>query len=421
MRMPIAMSPAFSEQFSHFLSPSDEDTAAAIKTGFIVLDTNVLLSAYRFAPNAREELLSAIERIGDRVWVPHQVGLEFHKNRYEVVADYAAAYRAVLDALADHRRKFEPEIDQKIRFMAGRTGLNEDKRNHLLQLVTEGLESITDAVEELQSLHGLDGGLSNDKILERVQSILDGKIGVPLEPGEHAEAILEAKRRIASQEPPGFKDAKKLNPEGDYLVWIQTLKEARRRNSDWLVLVTGDVKEDWFLRQGNRTIAARPELTAEARRFADTRLILMQTQTFLHHAKNHLALSVSADTLRQAGRIASPDTVLLKRLEDQYVVAVNDRERHESDLVNAERLLDVLKSRFAELLEDYRQTRLIIDNTGTAERSAALERRAQQVDRVQSEVSDAQDRYYAARASLADSDRELSRLFGEISRLQDGA
>ena len=76
----------FSEQFREYLLPDEAEVRSAVATAMIVLDTNVLLSAYRFAPTAREELLAAIEQLGDRVWVPHQVGLEFHRNRYSVIA-----------------------------------------------------------------------------------------------------------------------------------------------------------------------------------------------------------------------------------------------------------------------------------------------------------------------------------------------
>jgi len=38
--------------------------------------TNVMLAAQRFARRARDELFGALEKLGDRLWIPHQVALE---------------------------------------------------------------------------------------------------------------------------------------------------------------------------------------------------------------------------------------------------------------------------------------------------------------------------------------------------------
>lgn len=57
----------FSSEFRHYLIPGDDQIKSGIISGMVVLDANVLLSAYRFAPAARNELLSALEKVGDRI------------------------------------------------------------------------------------------------------------------------------------------------------------------------------------------------------------------------------------------------------------------------------------------------------------------------------------------------------------------
>ncbi|MFI5912849.1 PIN-like domain-containing protein [Dactylosporangium sp. NPDC051541] len=269
----------FSDQFGHYLPPADTDIATALRTGLVALDSNVLLSAYRFAPDARAVLFAAIECLGDRGFVPHQAALEFHANRFTVSADHAAAYEQVLDTVADYRDLLEPDLLGRIRYLAFRTGLDPAARDALQDLVTDALTPLATAVEGLRSRHGL---ADDDAILHRFQTLLDGRVGAALPDDELAAAQAEARRRVAAGLPPGYMDAEKANPEGDYLIWLQVLDEARRRAAPWVVFVTGDLKEDWwFVRDGGRVACARPELTAEAAAVAGARLVMLTTQAFV--------------------------------------------------------------------------------------------------------------------------------------------
>ncbi len=402
------MCAAFSEQYSHFLMPKGSDIADAIKTGLVVFDANVLLSAYRFAPTARDQLFLAIERLADRAWIPHQVGLEFHRNRYEVIADYAAAYKAVLDAVTEHQKKVGPDLDQKVRFMSRRTGLTSSESDRLLSLVADSLPAITQAVEELRDQHGLTQSFSEDPVLERFQAVLDGKVGPPLSTQEEAQAITEAKRRVSEQIPPGYRDAKKVRPEGDYLVWLQTLKEAKSRNAKWLVFVTGDVKEDWFLREGNRTIAARPELTTEARSFANSGLILMETQTFLFHAKDHLSLSVSADTLQQAGRIVEAvEDERAQFIDHLYIDVLTKRAAALERVSQVYSQMNMIQIRSAEVGRELASIEDFISKTGTTKGGDAVIRKQMEFRELASKLNALHREYELAVTTLQDTEAQL--------------
>jgi len=80
------------DQFAHFYTPDDDTIATAMKTGLVVPDANVLLNFYRFQRTARDELFDALEKLGDRLWIPHQVGLEFHQTRLVVMAEQDAYF-----------------------------------------------------------------------------------------------------------------------------------------------------------------------------------------------------------------------------------------------------------------------------------------------------------------------------------------
>jgi hypothetical protein len=83
-------------------------------------------------------------------------------------------------------------------------------------------------------------------VLSRFQELLDGETRDPLSEEESRDAIAEAKRRIGQLIPPGYRDAKKQEPCGDYFIWKQTLLEVARREIRYFVFVTSDNKEDWY-------------------------------------------------------------------------------------------------------------------------------------------------------------------------------
>lgn len=53
------------------------------KDGLIVFDTNVLLSLYRRPIDVRNDILNVLKGLKERVWLPQQVGFEFHEHRLE--------------------------------------------------------------------------------------------------------------------------------------------------------------------------------------------------------------------------------------------------------------------------------------------------------------------------------------------------
>ncbi|MFE9870268.1 PIN-like domain-containing protein [Micromonospora sp. NPDC005686] len=291
-----------SDGFEHYLVPDAEAIKLAITKGLVVLDSNVLLELYRFAAPARTELFEVLERIGERLWIPHQVRLEFHRNRLKVMSSQEESYQEVLKTI-DEVRQSQSTVVSRIRELAKRVLLPKEERDELLQLVSRGLDDAERVMTELRSAHGSPGGFAEDPILQRLQRLFAGRVGEPLDPGELAAAREEALRRVEVQEPPGYKDGGKDDPTGDYLVWYQTLKEAAMRKLP-LLFVTRDAKEDWFLRLKGQTICGHPSLIAEAQDVAGVPAIIMQTQSLLHHARSFLETDVSEETIRTAENAA---------------------------------------------------------------------------------------------------------------------
>ncbi|OKI42292.1 hypothetical protein A6A27_13325 [Micromonospora sp. CB01531] len=98
-------------------------------------------------------------------------------------------------------------------------------------------------------------------------------------------------------------------------MWVQTLDEVSRQQPKYVVFVTADTKDDWYLRVKGKTIIGRPELADECSEKSGARLVVMPTKSFLRYAREHLDADVSAETLQQAAKVAAqPEYAVPKKL-----------------------------------------------------------------------------------------------------------
>jgi surface antigen len=67
---------------------------------------------------------------------------------------------------------------------------------------------------------------SKDPVLTELEGILQGRVGVPMDEAEYQKALAEAKVRAETKRPPGYMDARKNTPGGDYLTWAEVLEGA---------------------------------------------------------------------------------------------------------------------------------------------------------------------------------------------------
>lgn len=286
--------------FEGYRTPSEDDNAAALKHGLVVVDTNVLLNLYRYSDQTRTDLLAVLRVIGPRLWVPHQVVAEFWRNRGDVLLDPRETQKTA--------KAFEAQLEsalQTLRTWANRVSLSNSKREQLETSLKAAFTLTINGVQELEdddNQESLDTNL--DPVVSALADCLATCVGEPLSDEEFKTAKEEGLRRIANKEPPGYSDATK-NPDhaiGDYLVWRQLLKEASVRKVD-VVLVTGDVKEDWWRKEHNQIRGPRPELVQELKRHAGVRLFMVRPEGLLLRARSVLSLDVKNESLKDVERV----------------------------------------------------------------------------------------------------------------------
>lgn len=73
------------EHFPGYYRPTDAELRELFATCIFAFDANVLLNLYRYSQVTETALLQALGKLGDRVWLPHQAGLDFQKNKAAVI------------------------------------------------------------------------------------------------------------------------------------------------------------------------------------------------------------------------------------------------------------------------------------------------------------------------------------------------
>ncbi|MER6466796.1 PIN-like domain-containing protein [Streptomyces sp. NPDC001228] len=302
--------------FSEYYSPTDEEYRAILTTGTIVLDANVLLAPYKLGADARKQTFSILESLRERIWIPYQAGWEFFENRPNVIAGEDKVYQGLLKPLTDAIAKLENHFDT----LKGHPVVTDEERVRIMR-------HVEDAVSSVQRLSGgrdgrLEDALQFDPVLQQWEVILAGRLGD--QPSDETVADREemAEKRYASKIPPGHLDSEKeSNKYGDALLWLDLLEKVRA-NPGPVLMITNDVKEDWYRRQSGRTIGPRVELVREMATVGG-KYYQQRLAAFLQRAAQIVDKRVSAESLEAISRTSEGvGQTLLNRLVHEIGIAV---------------------------------------------------------------------------------------------------
>jgi hypothetical protein len=140
----------------------------------------------------------------------------------------------------------------------------------------------------------------SDPVLRSLDRILAGKIGIPFNEAESNDAQREGERRIEEKLPPGYKDRKKGddNATGDYKLWLQLLKEAGSRQVGSVVLITGDVKDDWWRKEAGEFRGPRVELVEEMLQHSGAMLYFLRPTQLLGYSRELFDIKVRPGSVK---------------------------------------------------------------------------------------------------------------------------
>jgi len=266
-------------QFSGYFTPTDEEFAKLWSECLFAFDANVLLGLYRSTSDTQEIFFGVLEKIADRIFLPHQAASEYFKSRLGVISFRSDQY----DKIKDESEKLSKLVQSIVQEHAI---LNGEK---IADAVNEFSDSVCKTVDA--SVASEPDLLRSDGILAKLATFFETSTGQPYPPEKLKEIYGQGAQRYLQSIPPGYKDDKKGEPAkyGDLLIWFQLLDQAKAKNKP-IVFVSGDAKEDWLQQHRGETLGPRPELRQEMMQYAGVQFWIYTTPRFLEFAKQFLNL-----------------------------------------------------------------------------------------------------------------------------------
>lgn len=306
-------------KFKGYYAPTPHEYERLWSEGLIVLDTNVLLNLYRLPATARGEVLSALELIKDKLWIPYQVALEFQRRRLTVISGERKNTEDVLTSAKELVNNLKKKVDN----------LQLDKRG--LEIVSQpllaDLENASHKImEAIEKAHEAQFDISaSDPLRDALDDLFDSRVGEGPSTQEELDALVaDGDKRYSDKIPPGFEDADKdKNPReatfisdeityqrkfGDLILWRQLIKHVYDNNIKNVLFVTGDLKDDWWWREQGKTIGPHPELIREIMRKGKVELFWMYTSIqFVEHAIRYSKAKFSDQSVTEIQNFSNQD------------------------------------------------------------------------------------------------------------------
>jgi hypothetical protein len=284
------------KSFTGYYPPTERELKQIWDNGIIVLDTNVLLNLYRYSREAREALLELITNLQGRLWLPHQIGLEYHRQRLERIY----AERKNCDTFVSEFRQLLKNLDESRRHPF----VNPEFRKKLDDVATALESEIKPAADELDKYK------RNDPILDLLTKLYEGKVGSEPDSATRDGWLAEGEDRFRRGTPPGFEDRRKTDERkfGDLILWKETLVYAGEKKTP-VMFVTDDSKKDWWREQSGETVGPHPSLVAEMVAASGQPFHMYRPERFVEFGGKHVAKPVPSTVLEEVKKARQADEI----------------------------------------------------------------------------------------------------------------
>ena len=331
--------------------------------GVFIFDSNVLLDLYRLPESAKEDLINVLKNknFNKRIWIGFQVILEFLSNRLNIIGEQKNMFTKVNNITKEIEQKvvelnesFSIEID-KLNLKQRHSSINPETyiNTKNLKKTTKVFRKFLKHLEDLEKEH-MDVN-DNDNLKDVVAEIFKNKIGKPFQKEELLQIYKEGDDRYSKNFPPGYMDAKKkdsyfyedkefIRKFGDLILWKEIIKEAKTKKLKYVVLITGDVKEDWWEEKRGKKIGARKELLNEIyQECPDLEVFhLYNPSTFLKFAKEEIDDKIKDSSISDIEELMNYDLNIknLKKLQfklkKSYINSIQRNLNFENHIENDE-------------------------------------------------------------------------------------
>ncbi|MFX1476449.1 MAG: PIN-like domain-containing protein [Promethearchaeota archaeon] len=293
--------------FGNYYPRTDEFFDKLWKEALIVLDTNVLLDMYRYSESTRNDYLSLLDQLSDRLWLPHQVALEYSRKRPDVISEQVQMYSNAKKLLSSLRETAAKEIEKFLKFRIHPVLSREDFKSAFDTPLTE-LEKKIDTYMDAHP-----DFFQEDPILDTILKLFDGKVGKPYDVERLKEIYLEGKDRYEKEVPPGYEDARGPHKKegdaiyGDLVLWFQIIDQTIATNASSVMFLSSDLKEDWWWSPKGRKLGCRPELCEEMATKAKSHFYMYTSERFLHYASERIKVDVKKESIDEVRTLEMKD------------------------------------------------------------------------------------------------------------------
>ena len=302
-------------QFSGFYGIS-EDAVGQVFTSedtIFIFDTNILLTLYRCEEETRNQFFEIWGNIKEQCWFPHQVCLEYQRNRLKVVSDSRGD-------LGKIPKKMNSAIDELKTTIFG-TDFNKtiSRYSNLKGEIETVFSSLENMINTFSQNHieprkeNIDFIQKHDVIRDDIDRLTEGRIGpAPMDQQDIDKLNKLGKIRYDHKVGPGYEDLADKKDKfysynginyhglyGDFYVWNQVLDYVESNHGKNIVYVTNDAKSDFFFKIDGKIRGPNESLITEIKSKGATEFLLQNIDTFLHHANTYLNADVNESVIKE--------------------------------------------------------------------------------------------------------------------------
>jgi hypothetical protein len=283
---------------------------------FFVPDANVLLNVYRYSEETTSAFLLILTSLKERLWLPHQVGLEFQRNRRTVIAKQVSAFQDITKQLDGAKNAIEKSFSEYSKHPTL-------KGVDYIPRIDELFKTIKEELAEKNRVHPK--LLDNDDLYPKLSELFEGQVGPPFNSQRLDDIYKTGEIRYSRFVPPGYADAKEKpgnEKYGDFVVWLQIIEYAKVTKKP-VILITDDAKEDWWLKFKGKTLGPRPELIQEMLDEAGVRFHIYSTDEFMKYAGEYTKSPVNQGLIEEVKDLREDDDRQRTMRSEESLLAKN--------------------------------------------------------------------------------------------------
>ncbi|HEN9519373.1 TPA: hypothetical protein U9I78_001984 [Acinetobacter baumannii] len=377
-------------EFDYFLSEQKLSEIWGDKDTLFIVDTNVLLNLYSYQDATRKAIYKSLDKVNDRLWVPHQVMLEFHKNRPEIIYKSKKNFDSIVGHLDSFIQAHNYNDKELITFDTNfgkiypelRDLFNKFKESsqiligELIAKLEEDAKTIKNKTEELKkqtiSLTGSDN--IYQKLLE---FYTDEKVGVSFDQDTLNKIYDEGESRYSKEIPPGYKDSHKTEEYsnrgllykskfGDLILYKQILKFSLEKKVKNVIFISEDSKKDWkegVPHEKNKYYGVRREIREEAYKEAGIlNFLIFNAEEFIKYSKikldNNLVADLNAvhENYLNISKVAEPPIIGVSSELSNNINTLTE------EISNLENRISVFISQIEQLKSEEKHTSLLLES-----------------------------------------------------------